>query len=78
MNLHTNVTRQCREIEAKGGKPSAMVMSLETKITLIETIPENRKSWFRPSAIASDDPDKYRGLAIVLDWTMPEGEIKVA
>lgn len=78
MNLHTNITRQCREIEAKGEKPCGILMCLDTKIELIETLPESRKSWFQPSAMASDDPDKYRGLPIILDWTIPKGEVKVA
>jgi len=78
MSLHTEITKQCREIEAQGCKPTAILLNLDTKVRLIETIPENRKSWFRPSPIASTDADKYRGLPIVLDWTMTTGEVKVA
>jgi hypothetical protein len=69
------VNRQAREIVAQGKLPTAIAMNVDTKAKMLrETLPRH----FIMPSMSSGDPVKYHGVPIVVDWQIPDGEVRVS
>jgi len=72
------IARQIKAIRESGRLPASITMSFDTKCLMLQQMTERQMGqYFRPAPIVSGDPDKFAGLPIQIEYTIPYGEVRV-
>jgi hypothetical protein len=72
------IIRQVRAVKLSDKLPTSITMSFDTKCALLNQMTDNQLQRFAPAPIATGEPDKFMGLPITIDYTIPNGEVRVA